>query len=187
MKKESYHEALASILKSYLTTNQDLTLKVTTNSMRPLIDSGDLIVVSPCGFNRLKRGDIILYSQNGTLICHRLIYKEKNKQSPFLITKGDSEFYFGKCLDFNNFLGRVTKIKKQKSTIDCNSFLWCSLNLFLGEIYFLEAGFLELLRMAKRRIFGKDRFFLTPAIKRIIHTPFYLSKGVFKFIYIITT
>ncbi len=59
---------------------------ITSQSMWPALKKGDLVFVKQIDRDKLKKGDIIVYSQERSFIIHRVI--EKNVNS--VIAKGDA-------------------------------------------------------------------------------------------------
>jgi len=59
---------------------------VKSGSMSPTIHTGDLAFVYKVPNSQINNGDIILYSQKGNLVIHRVI----DNNSLCLITKGDT-------------------------------------------------------------------------------------------------
>ena len=70
----------------------DLRVKVTGNSMRPFIKSGEVVTLRKVSPESLKCGDIIYFtSSNGPSVMHRIVSKARqpgNKIS--FTTKGDT-------------------------------------------------------------------------------------------------
>lgn len=64
---------------------------ITTNSMEPTINMGDIIIVKKVkDEENLKNGDIISFNKNGEIITHRIIdIVEANGEKRY-ITKGDN-------------------------------------------------------------------------------------------------
>lgn len=81
-------------------------------SMHPFIKDGDILIVEPMNGALARTGDIIFYRRSsGTLIAHRLIRGEKNKDDTALITKGDSLKYHDTPIPAGQVLGRVVRIE----------------------------------------------------------------------------
>jgi len=62
---------------------------ITTESMRPSIKEGDVIIVEKCIEEKLKIGDIITSNKEGEIITHRIVDIQENEQNEY-ITKGDN-------------------------------------------------------------------------------------------------
>ncbi len=59
---------------------------ITTDSMKPNINSGDIIIINKADKENLKVGDVITFSQPEGLITHRIVKIEEDEY----ITKGDN-------------------------------------------------------------------------------------------------
>jgi len=65
-------------------------MTVLTGSMKPSINSGDIVVIKSIQPDKLTIGDVITYKKNNkTLITHRVINIENVDNKIFLKTKGD--------------------------------------------------------------------------------------------------
>ena len=61
-----------------------------SNSMKPVISKGDAVIVRKVdNINDLKKGQIIVFKQDGKYIVHRLIKLDKSKELS-IVTKGDA-------------------------------------------------------------------------------------------------
>lgn len=63
---------------------------ITTDSMKPSINSGDVIIIEKREENKLKVGDIVTYKLNGEIITHRIIGFKGTGEDRRYITKGDN-------------------------------------------------------------------------------------------------
>lgn len=63
---------------------------ITTNSMEPQINIGDIIIAKKCLEKDLNVGDIITFEQNGEKITHRIVNIEKENSVKKYTTKGDN-------------------------------------------------------------------------------------------------
>lgn len=89
---------------------------VKTGSMRPALDTGDLVVINPF-VKDLKNGDIAVYEWNGIEVCHRVVSVEENgyrfkgdsngTQDPVVV--GQSEIV-GKVMFRIHFLAPVVRL-----------------------------------------------------------------------------
>ena len=63
---------------------------ITTNSMEPKINIGDIIIAKKCAENDLNVRDIITFEQNGEKITHRIVNIEEENSIKKYTTKGDN-------------------------------------------------------------------------------------------------
>lgn len=62
---------------------------ITTDSMKPHINSGDVIIISKVSEENLKVGDVITFKKDEEVITHRIIKINKSEENDY-ITKGDN-------------------------------------------------------------------------------------------------
>lgn len=62
---------------------------ITTDSMKPHINSGDVIIISKVSEKNLKVGDVITFKKDEEVITHRIIKINKSEENDY-ITKGDN-------------------------------------------------------------------------------------------------
>jgi len=94
-------------------TSSNFIAEATSNSMYPLIKTGDSITIERLDFKSIKAGDIIaFYLLNlPEIIVHRVVDTIDINGEKTCITKGDSFFGLDAWeIQSKNFLGRVTKI-----------------------------------------------------------------------------
>lgn len=80
-------------------------------SMYPMLRKGDQLTVEPASPTELLVGDLILYYQNGRLICHRLVAMQESGTGTRLITKGDAASGCGEVIQPDQVLGRVVGVR----------------------------------------------------------------------------
>jgi hypothetical protein len=68
-------------LKSLLALKGELKLRVASDSMHPVLRISQIITVRPCHSDSLKRFDIIVFWEQGKMICHFLWAKQHNKMN----------------------------------------------------------------------------------------------------------
>ena len=81
--------------------------------MRPFIQDGDLITVSPLRDYPIRSGDVVLYkTADDRAIVHRVIRKTKKSSKAVFFIKGDAAFGQPEEVDTERILGRVTAIER---------------------------------------------------------------------------
>ena len=81
-------------------------------SMWPLIRNGEIIKVRYLEPKYLKRGDILLYKDGQTLLCHRLVRKVK-LQAPQFFVQCDSAPGSSVAVGQEEVLGKVVAVKRK--------------------------------------------------------------------------
>ena len=111
--------------------------------MRPFIQDGDLITVSPLRNYSIRVGDVVLYkTTDHRAIVHRVIQKiTKNNKAIFFI-KGDAAFGQPEKVDVERVMGRVASIERNghKKKLDTKLYriiglLFAALSPFSRWIY----------------------------------------------------
>lgn len=64
--------------------------EVISESMVPVLKVGDHQICKITNFDKVKKGDIILYEYGDLVIVHRVFQKVDNGSEKYLITKGDN-------------------------------------------------------------------------------------------------
>ena len=64
---------------------------IISESMNPELEIDDVVVIKECSEDELKKGDIVSFEENGTIITHRIerIEKDEQTQKKLYVTKGD--------------------------------------------------------------------------------------------------
>ncbi len=164
-------EAVAHLLREEITSGKEVSLKVAQESMRPLINPGDRVVVEGCRAENLIPGDIILYEKEGTLYTHRFLYRREL----FLLTKGDNALFLDTPFPKEQLLGKIITIKKKSRTINLRKRSWRIINSVLAILFLTEGLMFGIARRLKRGLFGhkkirndlEDRLILLCARTRI--------------------
>jgi hypothetical protein len=121
--------------------NQDLEpykLKIISNSMFPMLRSGDVVIVKPRKPGEsMQRGDIIVFRQfdaddSGLPLTHRLI----GRSSAGWLTKGDFRLLPDVPLEPQALLGKVIAYQRGERRVDLDHPGWQFANLALGWLHF---------------------------------------------------
>jgi signal peptidase I len=64
-------------------------LSLAGNSMFPVLLPTDKVLVKKCAFDELGKGDVIVWSDSGKFVAHRVLSTSTDVGEPFIITKGD--------------------------------------------------------------------------------------------------
>ncbi|MBN1890764.1 MAG: hypothetical protein JW850_22405 [Thermoflexales bacterium] len=84
-------QAVTSILREQLARGEVLRLRVTSDSMRPLIRAGDEVeLVGVTDLTGLRPGDILTFDQAGVLMTHRLLGQVEHAGERAWLTQGDN-------------------------------------------------------------------------------------------------
>lgn len=82
-------------------------------SMYPILKPGDQLKVMPIGITEIRVGDIIAFQQKGILVAHRVQEIRLDKEGLTLTAKGDSVFEMDEEVSDENYLGKITALKRK--------------------------------------------------------------------------
>lgn len=104
-------------------------------SMRPFIQDGDLITVSPLRNSSVRVGDVVLYkTADDRVIAHRVVQKTiKDKKTVFFI-KGDATFGQPEKVVKERLLGRIAAIERNGRKRKLNTKLYRIIGLFFAGL-----------------------------------------------------
>ena len=117
-------------------------LRVTSDSMAPLLRPGDQVVVQPLPEHSLQDGDLVVVrpaSPDALPVTHRLV----RRSSQGWYTKGDSSLYLDGLLAEKDILGRVLAVERQGKRLDLQSRRWRLANGWLGRSGWWQARVFE--------------------------------------------
>lgn len=97
------------LIYAHLSGQDILRLKVTSNSMAPLLRSGDFIILRPAPVTSLNLGDILVTRQEGGYLTHRVV----SITDQWVLTKGDRNNQADALTDKKNIVGLVEAIERR--------------------------------------------------------------------------
>jgi signal peptidase I len=136
-----YHVHANALGRASIVVDGLIRLRVTGESMFPLLTLGDMLLVSPIRLDLLHRGDIIVAQYGNELVTHRLIKIDTHG----CILKGDQLAKADPKLHFKDMLGIVIGIERGDRRADFHSRRWMPINRFLGWLGWLEYSILYML------------------------------------------
>jgi signal peptidase I len=95
-------------------------LRVSGTSMLPVMRPGDLLTVESAEIADISRGEIVVFTLNGRLVCHRVTEKFTDNAGDScepifttrLVTRGDRMRRNDPLVSGSELLGRVTQIER---------------------------------------------------------------------------
>jgi hypothetical protein len=170
----SKQNAVSDLIREEMAQGTAFCFCVISGSMAPLIGAGDEVVVEWASADRLRRGDIVLYTVDGALHTHRLLARRRCGDATLLVTKGDATLNPDQPWRETQLLGKVVAVRREDRTIDLEGGKWSSMNRLLGALAALQVAALRVAHWVKMVIIGNRRTRLTPLVTRIVSTPFQL-------------
>lgn len=105
-------------------------LTVISNSMWPVLRTGDVVSVQPIEPAVIRMGEIVVMRRGTDLITHRLI----DSNGEYWITRGDNAVFADAPMTRAACLGRVIAIEGAGPRIDLAQPRWVQLNQRLGRL-----------------------------------------------------
>lgn len=88
-------------------------------SMLPMIKDGDVLLVSPVSLERIRRGDVLLFtSEKGFPLVHRVICRQKSGQDYAFWMEGDQALLPDGWIPGKNVIGRLESLNRGSKTFD---------------------------------------------------------------------
>ena len=114
--------------------------KVKGDSMRPLFNTDSLVQFAFCPIDLLRRGDVVVFKEGQSLVCHRFFSKVRLNESLFLKVKGDAALSFDPLVDSGCFLGKVVYLRKFGISLRLDNLPARMLGLFFSRVayYYLR-------------------------------------------------
>jgi signal peptidase len=78
---------------------------ILTESMKPIINPGDMVIIEKCDINQIKENDIIQYKVKDYTVVHRVIKINFDKTE--IITKGDNNNNIDKPVSKDQIIGKI--------------------------------------------------------------------------------
>jgi signal peptidase len=79
--------------------------------MKPLLREGDAVLVAH-GNKDIRRGDVVVFRQEGGLVAHRVLRIGVGDAGSVLVTKGDGLSRFDTPVSAKQVVGRVVSIER---------------------------------------------------------------------------
>lgn len=124
-------QQIAQLLQASMQAGQFPLLTVTSNSMAPLLQTGDQVQLEPVTWKQLQPGDIITVVTAQDLLTHRLWKLHPGNQ---LQTRGDRVLAYDPLWQADQLLGRVISRQRGPKTINLRTGNGRRLNQHLAQI-----------------------------------------------------
>lgn len=112
------------------------------HSMYPFIQDGDIMVVEPAGFSRLRLGEIALYHvSDNAVLAHRIVGKMQQDNTGCLLVRGDAMCGVEGPVSPAQILGRITALERRGRLIRVDSIgsRWLGLVYSNGHVLYRRA------------------------------------------------
>ena len=103
------------ISEHLLKTGRSVRFRATGHSMRPAIEDGDVLTVTPIDPSTLQAGDVILFRRHDRPIAHRVAEIRTDTSSDMVVVpRGDGKAASDARIVPSQILGRVVSVERQK-------------------------------------------------------------------------
>jgi len=167
----SQQNVVNDLIREEMAQGTAFRFRVISGSMAPLIAAGDEIVVERASADRLRRGDIVLYTVGGTFHTHRLLARRRHGGAILLVTKGDAALNPDQPWREEQLWGKVVAIKRRDRTIDLEGGKWRAMNRLLGVLAALQVAAFRAAHRVKMGIIGNRRTRWAPLVVRAVSAP----------------
>ncbi len=144
-----------------------LRLRVSSDSMRPLLRIGDEVVVQRVDPHTLQPGDVLVVQRRGDWITHRLVAVDDHGWH----THGDNTRYADEPASAAEIIGRVIAIERETQTIDLQQPHWRTVDRRINRVQRFQ---LRVLAMG-RRFAGTRSGRIPRSLAVLINLPFQLA------------
>jgi Peptidase S24-like len=111
------HDAKLSLALDLLRSSHPIHVRATGTSMLPSIWPGDVLSIENCSPGDVSAGDIIRFMQNGRFVIHRVVAIQRQREKLSWITRGDAVACDDGLVPAEDFLGRVSAIRRNSKSI----------------------------------------------------------------------
>jgi ATP-binding cassette, subfamily B, bacterial len=113
MQTDGLYSELYNISDELLNSDRQVRLRVGGYSMYPFLRNGDIITISKCSLDELKKGDIIVFKSGNRWIAHRLLIIKSSENKNSLVSKGDTCRRKDPVISEENFIGKVISYSRK--------------------------------------------------------------------------
>lgn len=167
----AFEKQLIAILKETLASGGPVHLNVISQSMSPLLITGDTVIVEHGAKNNYQAGDIIVFENYQSLFTHRLLAKQKDHW----LTKGDNALKLDPPLKPDLVLGRVCAIQKKGLSLERQSQVWQNNNRTIAKINLCQVQLLNFVDRIISQIFGEKQIRGVSLLHKLLAFPFRLA------------
>ena len=144
-----------------------LRLRVTSDSMRPLLRTGDEVIVQQVDPHTLQPGDVLVVQRGDEWITHRLVAIDERGWH----THGDNTRYADEPASAAEIVGRAIAIERGTQTIDLQRPHWRTIDRRINRVQRFQ---LRVLAMG-RRLAGTRSGSVPRSLATLINWPFQLA------------
>ena len=149
------------LLREWIEAGEPAWLPVTGHSMAPFLPGGSKVLVTRTPPGLIGRGDLVVYEDEGRMICHRVLWRRPQGSNHAFLTKGDGWRMMDPWVSATQIIGKVVAINRNGSISRLDTPLRRLGAVVAAVCSFAKAGSREMLRRA-RGLLSLRRMALTP-------------------------
>lgn len=130
MISDDSRETILPLVRDALREDREVQLHVISESMHPLLETGDTVYVRALNPQTARVGDIIIFEKQGIPITHRLL---RAGPLPWMV-KGDRALRADPPLHEGDLIGKVTRIHKRTTTVNLETRSWRWANRLFARV-----------------------------------------------------
>jgi hypothetical protein len=108
---------LAALLRESMAKGQQPNLKISSDSMYPLLERGDVIILESVTLEQIRPGDLLTITTDLHLLTHRYYGQQNSTTGVQLLTRGDRLLLFDQPRPTACLIGRVTARRRQDKVL----------------------------------------------------------------------
>jgi hypothetical protein len=135
--------------------------------MRPLLRTGDVVVVQPLDPRTAQPGQILVVQRGGEWITHRLVGVDSHGWH----THGDNTSYTDEAASADQIVGRVCAIERGDQTIDLQQPHWQAIDRRVNRVQRLQLRVVA----AARTVGGSQSGSAKRGLAALINWPFHVA------------
>ena len=106
-------DLISDLLRQSMAQGTSLALRIVSDSMSPLLKTGDKIEIKPVEASALSPGDILLLRGPRDFVTHRYWGTVLTNGQPGLLTRGDRPFQFDQPWTHDDVVGKVVARRRK--------------------------------------------------------------------------
>jgi signal peptidase I len=142
-----YQDIAQDLVRESLSLHGFTRLRVISDSMSPMINVDDFVVIEQTSRKEYERGDIVVIDRKGKFVTHRLVRLGEDKW----YTKGDRFHSLDEPISIDDLIGRVVQIDRKDNQLNLKCRKWRRINRFRGWLANIEVGIYRSAKWLRRK------------------------------------
>ena len=165
---------LDAALAAWSQAGEQHVIPITGQSMHPIFQDGDRVLITH-GCTGTRRGDVVVFRQQGKLVAHRVLRIYKDDEKLVLITKGDNAPHLDPPLRAEQVVGQVLAVERGSQRMDLTTAAWRILGWLIAIGTLAWTALYRWSRALKRRFLGPRPNRITAFLRQSAQAVFRLA------------